>query len=112
MNATSGSSDPFDYHLEKCGVKSFKTLKHREIHTFYPHNEEDEEDGDHDLTEEDVEDEDLIETNYTNGNKEVVKILIKSVLYVMKEVVCMLLDNVVNSVFVCNVFKLGVLLLF
>ena len=48
INATNHSSDPFDYHLEKCGVDSFKTLEHTEIHTFYPHNEKDEEDEDDD----------------------------------------------------------------
>ena len=74
LNETNDSSHPFDYRLEKCGVNFFKTLEHSEIHTFYPLNEEDEENGGDDLAEEDVEDEVLIETNYTNGNKEVVKI--------------------------------------
>ena len=73
LNATNDSSDPFDHHLGKCRVDSFKTLEHSEIHTSYPHNEEDEEGEDGDLVEEDAENEDLIETNYTNGNKEVVK---------------------------------------
>ena len=74
LNATNDSSSPFDYHLEKCGVDSFKTLEHSKNHNFYPHKEEDEEDGDDDLYEEDVEDEDLIETKFTDKNKEVVKI--------------------------------------
>ena len=26
LNTTNGSLDPFDYHLEKCGVDSFKKL--------------------------------------------------------------------------------------
>ena len=33
LNAANGSSDPFDYHFGKCGVDSFKTLEHSEIHT-------------------------------------------------------------------------------
>ena len=40
LNATNNSLDPFDYHLEKCGVDSFKTLEKSQIHTFYTHNEE------------------------------------------------------------------------
>ena len=73
LNATNDSLDPFDYNLGKCGVDSFKTFEHSEIHTFYPHNEEDEEGEDGDLVEEDEENEDLIETIYTNGNNEVDK---------------------------------------
>ena len=34
LNTTNGSLDPFDYHLEKCGVDSFKKLEHILIHTF------------------------------------------------------------------------------
>ena len=74
LNATNDSIDPFDYHLGKCGEDSFKTLEHSEIHTFYPHNEEDEEGEDGDLVEEDEENEDLSEANYCNGNNEMVKV--------------------------------------
>ena len=74
LNATNDSLDPFDYHLEKCGIYSFKTLECSQIHTFYPHNEEGVENEDDDLVEEDEENEDLIETNYCNGTNEVVKI--------------------------------------
>ena len=73
LNATNDSSDPFDYHLGKCGVDSFKTLEHTQIQAFYPH-EEDEEKEDGDLVAEDEGNEDLIESNYCNGTKEVVKI--------------------------------------
>ena len=69
INATNDSSDPSDYHLEKCGKGSFKNIECSQIHTFYPHN------GDDDLVEENEEDENLIETNFTNGNNEVVRIL-------------------------------------
>ena len=73
LNATNDSSDPFEYDLGKCGVGSFKTLEHTQIHTFYPREEEENEDGD--LVEEHEENrEDLIETNYCNGTNEVVKI--------------------------------------
>ena len=33
LNTTNGSLDPFDYHLEKCGVDSFKKLEHSLIDT-------------------------------------------------------------------------------
>ena len=65
LNATNDCLDPFDYHLGKCGVDSFKTLEHTRTHTCWPRDdEEDIEDEDDDLVEEE---EDLIETN-SNGN--------------------------------------------
>ena len=73
LNATNDSLEPFDYHLGKCGVDSFKTLEHSQIHTFYPH-EEDEENEVGDLVEDDEENEDMVETIYCNGTNEVVKI--------------------------------------
>ena len=77
LNATNGSLDPIDYHLEKCGVDSFKKLERSLIHTCGPGHGEDIENEDDDLVEEDVveEDESLIETPYLNGNTEVVKFL-------------------------------------
>ena len=78
LNATNTSLDPYDYHLEKCGIDSFKKIELSLIHTCWPGHGEDieNEDDDDDLVEEDVveENEDLIETSYTNGNNEVVKI--------------------------------------
>ena len=74
LNATNDSLDPFDNHLEKCGIDSFKVLEHTQIHSFYLDSEEDAEDGDDVLVEED---EDLIETNYCNGNNEVCYMLRK-----------------------------------
>ena len=72
INRTDNSLDPYDYHDEKCGIDSFKKLECNLIHTFWPGHGED---GDDDLVEEDVveENEDLIETQYFNGNNEVVK---------------------------------------
>ena len=73
LNAKNDSSDQFDYHLEKGGIDSFEVLEYSEIHTFYPHNDENEDNGDGELVEEDEENEDLIEANFTNGNNELVK---------------------------------------
>ena len=73
LNATNTSLDPYDYHLEKCGIDSFKKLERNLIHSFWPgHGEYD----DDDLVEEDVVEgiEDLIETQHFNGNNEMVKI--------------------------------------
>ena len=61
LNATNNSLDPYDYHVETCVKDSFKTIERSQIHTFYPYNEEDEEN------------EDLIETIYTNGKNEMVR---------------------------------------
>ena len=74
LNARNDSSDPFDYHLEKCGIDSFRVSEHSEIRTPYPHNDEDDENEDGDLVEEEEENEHLMEANFTNGNNEVVKI--------------------------------------
>ena len=73
LNATNDSLDPFDYHLGKSGVDSFKTIEHSQFHSFYPHIEEDTEGEDDVLVEED-EDVVLVETNFCIGTKEVVKI--------------------------------------
>ena len=78
LNATNRSMDPYVYHLEKCGIDSFKILERNLIYSFWPGHGEDieNEDDDDDLVEEDVveENEDLIETQLFNGNNEVVKI--------------------------------------
>ena len=76
FNATNDNLDPFLYHLGKCGWDSFKKLERSQIHCCWPH--DDEEDQNVELVVEgDVlveEDEGLIETNYCDGNNEVVKI--------------------------------------
>ena len=87
LNTIYGSSDPYDYHVEKCGIDAFNKLEHVQIHTFYPH-EEDGENEDDDLVEEDEENEALIETIYTNGNKQMVKI------FNQKCVICLERDSV------------------
>ena len=74
LNTTYPSLDPYDYHLEKCGIDSFKNLERSLIHSFWAGHGEEEDDDD--LVEEDVveRNEDLIETQYFNGTNEVVKI--------------------------------------
>ena len=75
LSRTDGSLDPYDYHVEKCGVDSFTKLEHSLIHTCWPGHGEDKENGYDDLVEEDIveKDENLIETPYLKGNNEVVK---------------------------------------
>ena len=79
LNRTDNSLDPYDYHLEKGGENYFKKLEHILIHTCWPGHGQDIENEDDDLVEEVVigEDVDLIETQYLNGNNEVVKIFIQ-----------------------------------
>ena len=78
LNATNESLDPFDYHLEKCGIDSFKKLEHNLIHTSWPGHGEDIENGDGDLSEENEdnipEDVNIHELEYTNGSNEIVKV--------------------------------------
>ena len=76
LNATNSSLKPYDYHVQKCGLDSFKKVEYTLIHTCWPGHGEDIE-NEADIS--DVEDEvdgggDLIETSYSNGKKEVVKI--------------------------------------
>ena len=88
LNATNNCVDPFDYRLEKCGVDSFKTLEHIQIHTCWPSFGEHEENEDDYLVEEDEENEDLIETNCCTGNNEVVK------MFSQKCVICLERDSI------------------
>ena len=61
LNATNSSLEPYDYHVQKCGVGPIKKLDHSLIHTCWPGLGENEENEDDDLVEEDEENEDLIE---------------------------------------------------
>ena len=36
LNATNNSLDPYDYHVEKCGIDAFKKLENELIHTSWP----------------------------------------------------------------------------
>ena len=88
LNRANNRVDPYDYHVEKCGKDAFKKLEHTQIHTCWPGVGEDIEDEDDDLVEEDEENEDLIETIYTRGNNEVIKI------FNQKCVICLEKDSV------------------
>ena len=63
--------DPYDYHIGRCRIDSFKKLDHSLIHTLWPDHGEniEKESDDNDLVEEDI-----VEAQYFNGNNEVVKI--------------------------------------
>ena len=78
LNATNNSLDPYEYHLEKCGIDSFKKLERSLIRTLWPGHGEDIEDGDDVLIEENVdniqEDINIHELQYTNGNDMIVKV--------------------------------------
>ena len=52
LNATNISLDPYEYHLEKCGIDSFKNLERILIHTLWPGYGDDIEDEDDVLIEE------------------------------------------------------------
>ena len=41
LNASRSSLDPYDYHIGRCGVDSFKKLDHSLIHTLWPDHAED-----------------------------------------------------------------------
>ena len=78
LNATNNNLDPYEYHLEKCGIDSFKKLEHSLIHSFWPGQGEDIEDENDDLIEEgrDIIQEDINvhEIEDTRGDNEIVKI--------------------------------------
>ena len=71
LNATNTSLDPCDYHLEKCGIDSFKILERSLIHSFWLGHGEDIEDEDEVLVEEDI---NIHEIEYTHGDNEIVKV--------------------------------------
>ena len=73
INATEGSLDPNDCHVEKCGKDVFKKLERSLIHTCWPRGDDEEDTG----SEED-EDDVLVETNYCNRTNEVVQIFKKN----------------------------------
>ena len=112
LKTIDGSIDPINYHVEKCCVNSSISKECELIHTFWlgvgvgKFGVQDVEDF------EDVEDmvEDVVEPNYYNGINAVVKFLFKNVLYVMRKILFMHLDNVVIFVSVNNVlFKIEVI---
>ena len=64
------------YHIEKCGIDSFKKLERSLIHSFWPGigGDIESEDDISDVEDEVEKDNDLIEKQYLNGNNEVVKL--------------------------------------
>ena len=92
----------------------FRKLERSLIHTCWPGHGENIENEDDDLVEEDVVEQvdDLIETQNLRGTTKWFNFSIKSVLYVMKEIVFLLLDNAVINVFVSNVIKKNVILIY
>ena len=71
LNAANISSDPYEYHLEKCGIDSFKKLERILIHSFWSGYGEDIEDEDDVLVEEDII---IHEKEYTHGDNEIIKV--------------------------------------
>ena len=87
--ATNNSLDPYDYHVENCGIDAFENLENELIHTSWPGHRVGDGEVEDDSDVEDVvdENEDLIETIYTNGNNEMVKI------FSQKSVICLERDS-------------------
>ena len=85
-----GSLDPFEYHVENCVIDAFKKLENELLHTSCPRHRDGDGEVENDLDVEDEveENEDLIETNYTNGSNEVAKI------FHQKSVICLERDSV------------------
>ena len=77
LNATNISLDPYEYHLEKCGIDSFKKLERSLIHTLWPgHGENIENDDDSvEENEDNIQEHiNIHELQYTNGNNMIVKV--------------------------------------
>ena len=78
LNVTNISLDPYDYHLEKCGIDSFKKLERNLIHSFWSDHGEDTENENDDLIEQNEdniqEDVNLHELEYINGDNKIVKV--------------------------------------
>ena len=70
--------DPYDYHVEKCGVNSFEKLEHSLIRTCWPGVGEYMENEDGNLIDENEdniqEDVNIHELEYTDGSNEIVKV--------------------------------------
>ena len=74
LNRTDDSLDPFDYHLEKCGIDSFKKLERSLIHTFWLGHGEDDDNLVEDIEDNIQEDVNIHELEYTDGSNEIVKV--------------------------------------
>ena len=116
LNATNNSLDLYNYHLEKCGIDSFKKLERSLIHTCWLDHGEDIENEDVDLIEEKEDnnqaDGNIHELEYTDGSNEIVKFFNQKCVICLERIVIIFLNNVVISVFVNNVIKTKVILIF
>ena len=74
LNATNTSLDPYDYHLEKCGIDSFKNLERNLIHSFWSGHGEDIESDDEENEDNFQEDVNIHELEYTDGDNKIVKV--------------------------------------
>ena len=74
LNRTDDSLDPFDYHLEKCGIDSFKKLERSLIHSFWLGHGEDDDNLVEDNEDNIQEDVNIYELEYTDGSNEIVKV--------------------------------------
>ena len=112
LNTTNNNLAPFLYHLAKCGKDSLEKLEGIQIHSCWPHDEEEDENDEIEVVALVEEDEDLIETTFVMGTMMWLKILFKSVLYVTKEGAFTPLDNTTISVFASNVITIKVILIY
>ena len=74
LNSTNTSLDPYDYHLEKCGIDSFKNLERNLIHSFWSGHGEDTENDDEENEDNFQEDVNIHELEYTDGDNKIVKV--------------------------------------
>ena len=112
LHPSNNSLDPYDYHLSKNGLDCFKKLLECiRIHSSRLSMESgdmEEIGADDEDTEEDV---NTHELEYADGSNEVVKTF-KKVLYALNVIVIICLNSVVISVFVRNVIKIKVILIY
>ena len=115
LNSSNDSLDPYDYHLSKNGMDCFeKLLECNRIHSSSLNMEcGDMEEIIEEYNEEDVEEHDNIhELEYADESNEVVKNFNQNVLYALNVIVIIYLNSVVISVFVKNVIKIKVILIY
>ena len=74
LNRTDDSLDPFDYHLEKCGINSFKKLERSLVHSFWLGHGEDDDNLVEDNEDNIQEDVNIHELKYADGSNEIVKV--------------------------------------
>ena len=112
LNSTNDSLYPYDYHVNKNGLDCSKeSLERNRIHCSSVNRAEIDEDESED-EDEDEDDINLPEIEYTNGSIEPKKISIKNVFFALSGIVIINLNCVYISVFVRNVIKIKVKLIY